>query len=63
MKYIQRFPFYNGRMADKNIMTNWCIGCETLCTHGYRIYESYLMTQNIFICDECLKKSKKEAKG
>ena len=65
MKYTIRYPNSAGMMRGNNMMKKWCVECQSECSHGYFImYEfSESRSKALFICDDCLKQAKKEAKG
>lgn len=60
---IERWPNKAGLMRGPNMMVKTCAKCLEDKTHGFWIYDEFLMKQSIFVCDDCLNHAKKEQKG
>lgn len=60
---IQRYPNKAGLMRGPNMMARTCNKCLEDKTHGFWLYDEFLMKQSIFVCDDCLAEAKKTEKG
>ena len=57
--FIKRYPNFVDLENGEPLLLQHCLECKHYEAHGYQII---VKMDKIFICDDCLKKSKKEAK-
>lgn len=56
---IIRFPNLPNMMRGPNMARKLCSACLIEKTHGFWIFDENVMSQAIFICDDCLTAAKR----